>query len=174
MIKPSSSVFKAFLRKMITKLHFQAQRVPLYTSRAKVSLKTIIVCISLISLMESLLLKMSERCLLLLSTEPRPVTLNPLSPLRLVQFLLCSAFYPPFDLFFISPKSAILRLFPLLTSTSSFSPVSMPPPGHRFPWTWGLAAAASGWRVPAICHAGSWGPWHRAGPVAVVGRAHLL
>lgn len=49
----------------------------------------------------------------------------------------------------------------------------MLPSGHRLPRSRGLAAAASGRRVSAFRHAGSRGPRHRAGPVAVVGRARL-
>lgn len=68
-----------------------------------------------------------RRSLLLLSTEPCPITLSFICPPPiLLSPLLYFAFYPLFDLFFNFPNSSFLHLCPLFTSTSSISPVLSP------------------------------------------------
>lgn len=71
-----------------------------------------------------------------------------------------------FFFFFNLPRSSFLTHF-------VFSLSSRLPSGHKFSWTWGVDAAASGRCVSTVHHAGSRGPWHWTWPVAMVGGAHL-
>ncbi len=102
-------------------------------------------------------------CRLLFVYRPHPITSNNV-PSFYLSFL--SSFTFSSSLLFLSltffqfptfpfPAPIFCIFFFLLSRL-----LSMPPSGHRLPRSRGLAAAASGWCVSAVRHAGSRGPRH--------------